>query len=83
MDLGQAADRITLLDIYQALEAPAVFTLGWAEDHDHCLIERAVNEQLAQSLQEAEALLLARFGEVTLRSILEKVNQRGPFTPAL
>jgi Rrf2 family protein len=75
--LSMPLDQITLLDIYEALEAPVIFTFGLAEDHDDCQVERAVNEQLAQSLKEAEALLLARFGEITLHSILQKLNWSG------
>jgi Rrf2 family protein len=75
--LGRALDDITLLDIYRALEAPNIFSLGWAEDHDNCLIERAVNEQLEKSLGEAQALLLASFGAVTLQDIYDKVKKKG------
>jgi len=75
--LAQPLSAITLLDIYKALEEPTIFSLGWAEDHDNCLIERAVNEQLARSLNAAQALLLASFGEVTLQDVYNKVKKHG------
>lgn len=73
--LAQPLSSITLLDVYNALEQPAIFAVGWGEDHDNCLVERAVNQQLAQSLSEAQARLLSDFGKVTLQSILDSVNE--------
>jgi len=75
--LAQPLAGITLLDIYRALEEPNIFAFGWAEDHDNCLIERAVNDQLEKSLSDAQALLLASFGKVTLQNIYDKVKKQG------
>jgi Rrf2 family protein len=60
---------ITLLDIYRALDDPTLFAIRLAVDHPECLVEKAVNSTLSDALHEAEALLLSRFGEVTLADV--------------
>ena len=41
-----------------------------------CLVEAAVNAQLSKSFHDAEELLLARFGEVTLAMLSDDVRAR-------
>lgn len=67
--LARPLSDITLLDAYNALGAPELFALGLATDAPTCLVEQAVNAALARSLEEAERLLLTRFGEVKLSEI--------------
>lgn len=76
--LGCALERITLLDVYQAVGEPAVFALGATTDHAGCLVEQAVNASVGQALQEAEALLLKRFGQVTVAEIARDAMARQP-----
>lgn len=64
--LSVALDDITLLDVYRAVGAPPLFSDLVPEDEPECLVEQAVNAHLSATLKEAEASLLARFGEVTL-----------------
>jgi Rrf2 family protein len=67
---------ITLLDIYRALDDPTLFAIRLAVDHPECLVEKAVNSTLSDALHEAEALLLSRFGEVTLADVACDFAQR-------
>lgn len=60
---------ITLLDIYRALGSPSLLAIGHRSQTPGCLVEKAVNTALDKSFAEAEALLLARFGEVTLAQL--------------
>lgn len=76
--LGCSLERITLLDVYQAVGEPAVFALGATTDHAGCLVEQAVNASVGQALQEAEALLLKRFGQVTVAEIARDSVARQP-----
>lgn len=76
--LGCSLERITLLDVYQAVGEPAVFALGATTDHAGCLVEQAVNASVGQALQEAEALLLKRFGQVTVAEIARDAMARQP-----
>ena len=74
--LSCALDRITLGDVYQALGAPRLVSLGFREDNPGCLVALAVNEALAGAAQEAEALLLKRFGAVTLATLSADFHHR-------
>ncbi|WP_175976191.1 Rrf2 family transcriptional regulator [Burkholderia sp. BCC1047] len=64
--LSVALDDITLLDVYRAVGEPPLFSDLVSKDAPECLVEQAVNAHLSAALKEAEASLLARFGEVTL-----------------
>ncbi len=63
--------EVTLLDIYQAVGEPALFAVGIRNESSTCLIEKAVNKALADSLQQAESLLLRRFEAITLQLLYE------------
>ncbi|PWW01848.1 Rrf2 family protein [Hoeflea marina] len=67
--LGRELAEISLRDVYAALGSPAVFALGNHTESPGCLIERAINDRLDGALREAEALLVARLGELTLADI--------------
>jgi DNA-binding IscR family transcriptional regulator len=67
---------ITLRDVHAALGSPAVLALGNRTEAPGCLVEAAVNAALDRSFQDAEALLLARLGEVTLATLLADVRRR-------
>jgi DNA-binding IscR family transcriptional regulator len=62
-------EEITLLDIYLALGAPAIFAIGAASDTQHCLVEKAVNHAIDDVLEQAKQLLLARFGQIKLSQL--------------
>ncbi|RYX91898.1 MAG: Rrf2 family transcriptional regulator [Comamonadaceae bacterium] len=64
--LARDLASVTLLDVHLALGS----TVSDAEPAEaECLVERAVQRQLASSLREAEALLMQRLGEVTLADV--------------
>ncbi len=69
--LARPLEEITLLDIHKALGAPQLFAIGLAGDNPDCVVEQAVNVSLAEAMDEAEAILLARFGKVTLAELAE------------
>ena len=62
-------EQVTLRDIYDALDRPGLFAIGNRNEHPDCLVERAVNRALDGALQEAEELILQRFGKVTLATL--------------
>jgi DNA-binding IscR family transcriptional regulator len=68
--------RVTLRDIYTALGSPSVLAIGNRTETAGCLIEQAVNAAMGPALHDAEALLLARFGEVTLAMLRADVHGR-------
>lgn len=65
---------ITLLDVHRALGDPAILAVGLADDHTACPLEKRVNEALGAAMAEAEARLLARFGEVTLADLAKDLD---------
>lgn len=64
--LATPLSDITLYDIHKALGEGSVFTIGLADEHTNCAIEAAVNTAIDDVLDEAEALLLERFKQVSL-----------------
>ena len=74
--LARPLDEITLRDVYAALGEPTVFAIGVAADDPACLVEQAVNAALNEAFTDAEALLLARLGEVTLAALSADFHRR-------
>ena len=74
--LARDLSEITLRDIYVALGSPLLFAIGNRTDAPDCLVEQAVNDALNATLHDAEALLLARLGEVTLAMLSAEVRHR-------
>ncbi len=48
-----------------------MFAMGARNESPGCLVEKAVNEAISDAFKEAEALLLERFGAITLQDIYE------------
>jgi DNA-binding IscR family transcriptional regulator len=69
-------ETLTLRSIYDALGAPGLFALGNRTESPGCLVEQAVNAALEQAFGEAEALLLARLGDVTLATLSADFHKR-------
>lgn len=68
--------KVTLRDIYSALGSPSIFAIGNRTETAGCLVEHAVNAALGPALHDAEALLLSRFGELTLAILRDDVRER-------
>jgi hypothetical protein len=62
--------------VYVALGSPGLFALGNRADASACLVERSVNAAMNTALQEAEALLIARFSAVTLAELSADFHAR-------
>ena len=67
---------ITMRDVYDAIGRPGLMAMGNRTEAPGCLVEQAVNAALDTSFQDAEALLLARFGEVTLAALAADFHAR-------
>jgi len=68
--------QVTLRDIYTALGEPVLLAMGNRNEAPGCLVEQAVNAALNQACREAEALLLARLGEVSLADLSADFHDR-------
>tara|TARA_R110002049_G_scaffold4601_5_gene32478 strand:+ start:668671 stop:669081 length:411 start_codon:yes stop_codon:yes gene_type:complete len=67
---------VTLFDIYEAVGSPSLLAIGNRSESPDCLVEQSVNAALQQTFDEAEELLLARLGEVTLGSLSADCHKR-------
>jgi DNA-binding IscR family transcriptional regulator len=67
---------ITLLDVHRAVGAPRLFAIGTERAHPDCLVERVVNGAVGEALDEAEALLVARFGAVSLAELARDFDRQ-------
>ena len=70
--LALPLEKISLLDVYVALGCPGLFAIGSRNAAPDCKVERAVNEALSDTLAQAEALFVERFGEITLDKLIPK-----------
>lgn len=70
-EIARGLETISLKDIYDALGAAPVLSLGVHVEHPACMVEQAVNRALKSSFREAEALLFERFAEVTLQQLVD------------
>lgn len=68
--------KVTLRDVYAALGSPSLLAIGNRTEAPGCLVEQAVNAALQHAFHDAEELLLARFGEVTLAMLSADVHSR-------
>lgn len=80
--LARGLAEITLRDVYDALGSPALLAIGNRAQAPDCLVEQAVNAALADSFQEVEAILLARFSNVTLEMLRADFHKRLAHAPA-
>jgi Predicted transcriptional regulator len=73
-----AADltKVSLRDLYEALGEPAVFAMGHRSENPQCLVEQAVNAALGDAFAQAEAMLMARFAEVSLADLAADFARR-------
>lgn len=74
--LARPLSTITLADVYGALGSPALFAIGNRNDNPDCLVEKAVNAALGDTLREAEAMVVKRLGAVSLADIAADFRDR-------
>lgn len=74
--LARDLAEITLLDVYRAVGEPQLFAIGPSTEHPECLVEQAVDAAMGDAMHAAEALLLERFGDVTLGDLARDFDRR-------
>ena len=67
---------LSLRNIYDALGKPGLLAMGNRSDAPGCLVEQAVNAALGETFEEAETLLLRRFGEISLAQLSADFHAR-------
>lgn len=69
--LTRKLDMISLADVYQALGAPNLFSVGQSDDAPQCLLERAANAATVQALEKARESFLRELQSVTVADLAE------------
>lgn len=69
-------ETVTLLDVHRAVGGPTLFAIGSEQANPACAVEAAVNAALDDALREAEALLVARLGAVSLAELARAFDAR-------
>jgi len=72
--LARNPEEITVLDVYQALEEPAIFAIGVGVDHPDCALEKAISGALDVALAQAAGTLLREFGQLRLSMFCNNVS---------
>lgn len=83
-------EKVSLLDVHRAVGGPRLFAIGNEHANPDCAVEKVVNAALEDALAEAEALLVARLGGVSLAELARSfdarcgahANQEGEVAPA-
>lgn len=68
--------QVSLLDIHRAVGGPRLFAIGPDQADPNCAVEKVVNAALEDALHEAEALLVARLGAVSLAELAQGFGER-------
>ena len=68
--LARPLAEITLLDVYNALGEPGLFAIGSRNEETGCKVEQAVNLALADTLAQAQGLIITQLASVTLASLV-------------
>ncbi len=71
-------DKVTLLDIYQAVGKPTIFNIGVSDSQSDCMIEKVVNDSISEAMNEAESLILKKFGDTKLSKLGNKLDKLLP-----
>ena len=74
--LAKPADKIRLLDVYRAVEAPDVFALHRSPPNPKCPVGKHIQPALSSVLGRAERALEDQLGEVTVADMARSVTAR-------
>lgn len=85
--LARPLSAISLRDVYAALQESVIVKVDIGapvgapsgEAQAQCLVERAVARVLADVYREAEAMLVARLGDISLQALLLDIGDGAPF----
>ena len=71
-------DRVSLLDVHRAVGGPRLFAIGNENPVANCAVETIVNAAIEDALREAEDLLIARLGAVSLAALARSFDAYCP-----
>ena len=68
--------KVSLRQLHAILGEPAIFAIGNRNEVPECLVEQSVNAALDDAFNEAEALLLRRFADVSIADLAADFARR-------
>jgi len=69
-------EKVSLLDVHRAVGGPRLFAIGNEHPNPDCAVEQVVNAAVEDALREAESLLVARLGAVSLAELARAFDAR-------
>jgi Rrf2 family protein len=75
--LGREPGRISLLDIYRAVDAPKVFSIHSYEEQKACLVSCHIKAALTQALEKTQKDTESSLATITLGQIIKNVKSPG------
>ncbi|QCB43247.1 Rrf2 family transcriptional regulator [Sphingomonas sp. PAMC26645] len=69
-------EAVTLLDVHQAVGGQRLFAIGIEQPELGCRVADVVNDALGDALNEAERLLTARLGSISLATLVRAFDNR-------
>lgn len=73
--LAKEPSKITLLDIYQAVDAPKVFSIHGYEEHRSCVVSHQIKPVLEQVLERSQRAMEQTLGKVTLAEVVRSIRE--------
>lgn len=74
--LSKSLCEISLIHVYEAIGAPALFNIGLSAENPECCVEQAVDERIRATLNAAETLVREHFSEVMIEDIARDFEAR-------
>ena len=68
--------EVSLLNVHRAVGGSRIFAIGSEHPNPDCAVEKVVNEAVEDTLREAEALLFARLGSISLAELARSFDAR-------
>lgn len=69
-------ESVSLLDVHRAVGGPRIFAIGNEHSNPDCAVEQLVNAALEDALRDAETLLVARLGAISLAALSRDFDAR-------
>jgi DNA-binding IscR family transcriptional regulator len=69
-------ESVTLLDVHRAVGGPRLFAIGIDQPEPGCQVANVVNEAVSDALRDAERLLTARLGSISLAALIRTYDAR-------
>lgn len=70
--LTRELDKISLAEVYDALGAPNLFSIGQSDDAPQCLLERAANAATSKALEKARDSFRTELQSVTVADLVDR-----------